>query len=128
MLKFFEIATVILLFILNIILDDYHLYFLIIYLCLITYTIYKIYLVVQVWKEKLRFSYLIIIILSYIISYFIICNPNPLYYMLTFYLPFQNFFRMTFLVIFISYQVEKLSNRDMEKYLFKFINDHENIK
>ena len=127
MFKFFETSILALLFILNILLDDFHLYFLIIYLCLITYTIYKIYLIIRVWNEKLRFSQIMIILFSYVISYFVICDPNPLYYLLTFYLPFQNFFRMVFLVIFISYQVEKLSNRDMEKYLFKFINNSEDI-
>ena len=127
MFKFFEISILALLFILNILLDDYHLYFLIIYLCLITYTIYKIYLIIRIWNEKLRFSRILIILLSYMISYFVICDPNPLYYMLTFYLPFQNFFRMVFLIIFISYQVEKLSNRDVEKFLFKFISNSEDI-
>ena len=127
MFKFFEIATILFLFILYIIIDNYHLYFLIIYLCLIIYTTYKIYLIISIWKEKLRFSSIIKIILSYIFSYFIICDPNPIYYILTFYLPFQNFFRMIFLVIFITYQVEKLSSRDTEKYLFKFINNSEEI-
>ena len=127
MFKFFEIATILFLFILYIIIDNYHLYFLIIYLCLIIYTSYKIYLIISIWKEKLRFSSIIKIILSYIFSYFIICDPNPIYYIFTFYLPFQNFFRMIFLVIFITYQVEKLSSRDTEKYLFKFINNSEEI-
>lgn len=30
---------------------------------------------------------------------------------------------MVFLIVFINYQVEKLSTRDIEKYLFKFLND-----
>ena len=127
MLKFYEIAIIVLLFILNIIIDDYHTYYLIIFLCLITYTCYKIYLMASVWKEKLRFSSAVKLIICYIISYYIICDPNPFYYTLTFYLPFQNFFRMIFLVIIISYQVEKLSQGDMEKYLFKFVNNSEEI-
>ena len=127
MLKFFEISILLLLFIFYMIVEDYHLYYLIVYLCLITYTAYKIYLIIVIWKEKIRFSSIIALIFLYIISYYIICDPNPLYYMFTFYLPFQNFFRMVCLVILISYQVEKLSTRDMEKYLFKFINNSEEI-
>ena len=127
MLKFFEISILLLLFIFYMIVEDYHLYYLIVYLCLITYTAYKIYLIVVIWKEKIRFSSIIALIFLYIISYYIICDPNPLYYMFTFYLPFQNFFRMVCLVILISYQVEKLSSGDMEKYLFKFINNSEEI-
>ena len=127
MLNFFEITTIVFLFILYIIIDNYNLYFLIIYLGLIAYTSYKIYIKISIWKENLRFSSSIKIILSYIISYFIICSPNPIYYLFTFYLPFQNFFRIIFLVIIITSQVEKLSSRDMEKDLFKFINNSEKI-
>ena len=123
----FEIILIIFLFILYIIIDDYHLYFSIIYLCLIEYTLYKISIKVSIWKEKLRFSSIIKIILSYIISYFIICDPNPIYYILTIYLPFQNYFRMIFVIIIITSQVEKLSTRDMEKYLFRFISNREEI-
>ena len=127
MFKFLEKSILLLLFIFNIIIDDYHLYYLIIYLCLITYTLYRIYLIISIWKEKLRFSSIIKLIFLYVISYYVICDPNPFYYMLTFYLPFQHFFRMVFLVILISYQVEKLSSRDMENYLFKFVNNSEEI-
>ena len=126
MIKFFEISILSLLFILNFLLD-FRLYYLIIYLCLITYTIYKIYLIVRIWNEKLRFSSIAKLLLSYAISYFFICDPNPFYYMFTFYLPFQNFFKMAFLIAFISYRVEKLSTRDMEKYLISFLNNSETI-
>ena len=127
MVTFFEITTIIFLFILYIIIDNYHLYFLIIYLSLIAYTSYKIYIKISILKEKLRFSSIIKIIFSYIISYFIIYAPNPIYYLFTFYLPFQNFFRIIFMVIIITSQVEQLSSGDTEKYLFKFINNSEKI-
>ena len=96
MLNFFEITTLIFLFILYILIDNYHLYFLIVYLGLIAYTSYKIYIKVAIWKENLRFSSIIKIILCYIISYFIIYEPNPIYCLLTLYLPFQNFIRINF--------------------------------
>ena len=127
MFSFFEIAILIMLFILNIIIEDYHLYYLIIYLCVITYTAYKIYLIVRIFHQKIRFSSIVKLLISYIFSYYVICDPNPIYYLLTLYLPFQNFFRMVFLVILISYQVEKLSTRDMDQYLFKFVNTNEDM-
>ena len=50
-----------------------------------------------------KFLAFIQIIIYYLISYYLIKDPNPFYYLLTFFLPFPNLFRGIFIVIFISY-------------------------
>lgn len=127
MIKFIEIILLIILFILNLLIEDLLIYYLIVYLCLLAYTIYKIYLVIRVWDEKLHIKDILKLILAYIFSYFLICDPNPFYYFLTFYLPFQNFFRMIFVIIIVTYYINKLSSRNMEEYLFNFISNRDNL-
>ena len=54
-------------------------------------------------------------IISFIFSYFIIYDPNPFYYLFTFYLPFTNFFKAMFICIFHSYILTKLDNMNTDK-------------
>jgi len=48
-----------------------------------------------------------IYILSYVTSYYLIKDPNPFYYLFTFYLPLPNFFRAIFIIMLISYIFNK---------------------
>ena len=54
-------------------------------------------------KYSIKLKSLILYALIYFISYFFIKDPNPFYYLLTFYLPMPNFFRAIFIIMFVSY-------------------------
>jgi len=80
-----------------------HNFFRIIYTCLLMINMY--YLGKNRFNIKLK--QWIIYILSYVSSYYLIKDPNPFYYLLTFYLPLPNFFRAVFIIIFISFIFNK---------------------
>ena len=84
-------------------------------------------------KFNIKFKSFIQYIFIYLISYFLIKDPNPFYYLITFYLPMPNFFRAIFIIIFITYfnnciinsnnnniKLEYKENNDKNK------NEHEN--
>ena len=79
--------------------NNRHNFFRIIYTCLLMINMY--YLAKNRFNIKL--NQWIIYIISYITSYYLIKDPNPFYYLFTFYLPLPNFFRGIFIIIFISY-------------------------
>ena len=83
--------------------NNRHNFFRIIYTCLLMINIY--YLAKNRFNIKL--NQWIIYIISYITSYYLIKDPNPFYYLFTFYLPLPNFFRGIFIIIFISYIFNK---------------------
>ena len=66
-----------------------------------------------------NFTYIksiLIWIVHFLFSYFVICDPNPLYYLFTFYLPFYNFFRVIFICLFHSYMMAKFDeNRNCKE-------------
>ena len=83
--------------------NNRHNFFRIIYTCLLMINMY--YLAKNRFNIKL--NQWIIYIISYITSYYLIKDPNPFYYLFTFYLPLPNFFRGIFIIIFISYIFNK---------------------
>ena len=80
-----------------------HNFFRIIYTCLLMINMY--YLAKNRFNIKLK--QWIIYILAYVTSYYLIKDPNPFYYLFTFYLPLPNFFRAVFIIMFISYIFNK---------------------
>ena len=82
---------------------DRHLFFRIIYSCLLISNMYYL------WKNKfnIKLKQWIILIFSYIFGHYLIEDPNPFYYLLTFYLPLPNFFRAVFIIILNSYIFNK---------------------
>ena len=54
-------------------------------------------------KFRIKLKYIILIIFIHLFCYFFIKDPNPFYYLLTFYLPMPNFFRAIFIIMFVSY-------------------------
>ena len=82
---------------------DRHLFFRIIYSCLLISNMYYL------WKNKfnIKLKQWIILIFSYIFAHYLIEDPNPFYYLLTFYLPLPNFFRAVFIIILNSYIFNK---------------------
>ena len=76
-----------------------HAFFKCIYTGLFISNIYKLF----TNKFKIKITSFFFYILTYVISYFLIMDPNPFYYLITFYLPLPNFFRAIFIIIFITY-------------------------
>ena len=110
MFKTIEILILSALFISYFIITDTQLYFSFIYLFILIYNIYLLYKSIRInCDEFILFliKFFFMSILLYIISYCIIYTINPLYYLFTFYLPFQNFFRGIFIIIFHTYYLNK---------------------
>ena len=100
----FNIIIIFFLFIGNIYIDSNH-YFLIIYLLLLIYHNYIFYLFL-IHKPKNKFKIIIFILLSILLfglTYFIICDPNPLFYLFSYYIFFPGFFKAMLIVFFHTY-------------------------
>ena len=76
-----------------------HTFFKIIYTGLLLSNLYSIFKRKVKFNLKSLFQYFLI----YFISYFLIKDPNPFYYLVTFYLPMANLFRAIFIIIFVTY-------------------------
>ena len=131
MVNKYEIVILIFLFLLSIIINDIDNYFILIYLIIILYYGYKLYRYIRIESiNKINFTFYSIVeaIIHFFLSYFLICDPNPFYYLFTFYLPFQNFFKATFLFIFHSYALNRLTKieNSKENQLIK-VSDNEQI-
>ena len=103
-------------------------FFIFIYIGLILSTIFKLIYIILFYKIKFgkRLLTFLEYCFIYIISYFLIKDPNPFYYLFTFYLPLPNFFRGIFLVIFITYSFNnRINNIEMNDNKINK-NDNEN--
>ena len=80
-------------------------FFLFVYSILIMSNISKLFKILLFEKFQLKnklYTFLKYIFV-YILSYFLIKDPNPFYNLLTFYLPFPNLFKGIFIIIFVSF-------------------------
>ena len=80
-------------------------FFLSVYSILIMSNISKLFKILLFEKLQLKnklYTFLKYIFV-YILSYFLIKDPNPFYNLLTFYLPFPNLFKGIFIIIFVSF-------------------------
>ena len=116
MIKFLDIIILFILIIIYFIFEDYHIYYIIIYICLLLFTIYKIFFMYKFTDKKLTIKHIFILVLIYPSIYFLICDPNPFYYLLTFYLPFQNFFRGIFTIMIITYIISRILPGGFSQY------------
>ncbi len=100
----FNILILLFLFIGNILINT-NLYFLLIYLFLFLYHNYIIYLfLINKLKQKLRLiKFIILSIILYSLTYFIICDPNPIFCFISYYIYFSNFFKGILIIFFHSY-------------------------
>ena len=84
-------------------------FFLFMYSILIISNISKLFQLI--FSPKLQIKKRIIIFLKYafcyLLSYFLIKDPNPFYNLFTFYLPFPDLFKGIFIIIFISFFLNK---------------------
>ena len=95
-------------------LTNRHTFFKIIYSGLLLYNSYIIFKN----RANIKLKSIILCTFLYFISYFLIMDPNPFYYLVTFYLPMPNFFRGIFIIIFITYFVNN--------HIFKENDDNKN--
>lgn len=70
-----------------------------------------------------KFTSVIKYILSFLISHVFIKEPNPIYHLLTFYLPIPYFFRSIFIIIFITYilNIKIIKSPEKKYFLSDFI-------
>ena len=92
-------------------------FFLFVYSILIMSNISKLFKILLFEKLQLKnklYTFLKYIFV-YILSYFLIKDPNPFYNLLTFYLPFPNLFKGIFIIIFVSFFLDnKVFNIQLE--------------
>ena len=110
----YDLILLVVLFIGNIIIGNSNNYFILIYSILFIYNIYIIYLVIKNYSKNIIKIILISLIL-YPITYFFICDPNPIFSLLTYYIFFPNFFKAIIIVLihtfFLSnYPIKKKNN------------------
>ena len=100
----FQILVFLFLFIGNILINT-HYYFLLIYLFLFLYHNYIFYLfLINKYKQPFKvFKFVILSIFLYAFTYFIICDPNPLFVFFFYYLFFPNFFKAILIILFHTY-------------------------
>jgi len=115
----YNIFLLLILFIGNILIKNYYFYFSLIYIILAFYHIY-IYVFINKNNKVYTFvkSYIFIIILSYIISYFIICDSNPFFFIVFYYSFFPNFIKAVLIITihtyFTSIYINNLFNYNSE--------------
>ena len=114
-----EIIILTALFITQFIISNTQLYFTTIYLFILIYNAFILYKFIRINCDVFNMDlikYFFMSIILYIISYSIIYTINPLYYLFTFYLPFQNFFKGIFIIIFHTYYLNKYTLHKKEGY------------
>ena len=105
-----NISILIILFIGNIIISDYNNYFILIYLCLCLYNIYTFFYAI---KNKTKshicktFFFFFISILLYPLTYLIICDPNPFFCFIVYYIFYPNFLKAILIVLIHTYFIHK---------------------
>jgi hypothetical protein len=99
------------LFIGNALINTNH-YFLLIYLILFLYHSYIFYLILKnEWEQKFNIiKFTIFSIFLYAFTYFIICDPNPLLFIFSYYIFFPNFFKAILIIFFHTYFLSKYLN------------------
>ena len=97
----FNILLLLFLFIGNILINTNY-YFLLIYFFLFLYHNYIFYLILTNKNKKICkiFRYVLLSLLIYFSTYFIICDPNPIFCFFSYYIFFPNFFK-AILIIFV---------------------------
>ena len=118
-----NISILSILFIGNICIKDYNKYFFLIYVCLFLYNTYISYFLIKGhWnKHKIRIIFFLIIsIILYPLTYFIICDPNPFFCVVVYYIFYPNFVKAILIVLihtFFIYRLSTFSKKDIKKIL-----------
>ena len=102
---FNNILLLIILFFGNKYINEQNYYFLLIYAFISLYYFY-IYIILFKNKENLNYDLKIFLCISlflYLFTYFIICDPNPIFSLLSFYSFYPNFIKAIFIIVIHSY-------------------------
>ena len=105
----FDIFLTSFLLLLYIIITNIYIYFIIIYSIIALYYVFKLFRYIKFESHKIMniIKSIIIFIFHFLFSYFLIYDHNPFYYLFTFYLPFEFFFKALFIFMFHSYMMAK---------------------
>ena len=109
----------------NAFINNYNYYFVLIYIFLFTYHIYITYYFFKVnWKIKNKIiRFIIISTILYPLTYFIICDPNPIFSLFTYYIFFPNFFKAIIIILIHTYFLSKFTKKNN----YKIYKDFENF-
>ena len=129
----FDVLILFILFILNFIIDDYSYYFLIIYICIIIYNIYLLFLIFLNYRQDKKiskiFNFIFLSIILNFFTYYAICDSNPIFFFLTYYIFFPNFFKAILIVLIHTYflsQYQKKVNFDFLNFLSNNLGNYSN--
>ena len=115
MKSFNNIVLLTFLFFGNIFINDHNYYFLLIYICLFLYHIYICFLInnrrIQYFNIK---NFLLISVLLCLCTYYIICDPNPFFCLISFYTFFPNFIKAIFIVVIHTYFISFYLNNSKQ--------------
>ena len=114
-----NIIILVILFLANIIIKNYNYFFLLIYSFLLFHNIYIIYLVTKygLLNKKRNLFLVFISLFSYLFSYFMICDTNPIISIITYYIFFPNFFKAIIIIIFHTFFLSKFYIIQNYKYI-----------
>ena len=111
------------LFIINIIIKEKYIYFILIYSSLFLYNIYALYIIIKAFwgkKNNFIFKFIFLSLLLYIFTYFLIYDPNPLFYLFTYYLFFPDFFKAVVIIVIHTYYISKLTGEEAQNEKIKY--------
>ena len=106
----------------NVIINNYNHYFILIYLFLLSYNIYILYLIfTKFWKEKIKIIIFIFkSVILYILTYFLICDPNPLIFLFTYYIFYPNFCKAIIIIIIHTFFLSNYYPKKLDNYIINF--------
>ena len=101
-------------------------YFLLIYTSLLLYNLIIIYSVIKygLMNRKKILWFLFVSLFSYFFSYYMICDPNPIICIFTYYIFFPDFYKAIIIILFHTYFFIRYSN--LKEY--NYINNLDNTK
>ena len=127
---FNNILLLIILFFGNILINDYNHFFLLIYICLILYHLYVcIFLIKNQGIKSFDFPYFLLTSLFlFLFTYFIICDPNPFFCLITFYSFYPNFIKSILIIVTHSYFLYYYINNNKNNCINLVINEESKFK
>lgn len=135
---FNNIILLIILFFGNIFINEHKYFFLLIYICLLLYHLYISLILIK--QNEIQYfdikNFLFISVLLYLFTYFIICDPNPFFCFISFYIFYPDFLKAIMIIVihtnFLSYYINNkrhsIKLKLAEESPFKFKQNNANNK
>ena len=115
---FNNIFLLLILFFGNIFINDNKYFFLLIYTCL---SLYHLYIGFTYKSQGIRnfdlVKFIIISLFLYLFTYYIICDPNPFFCLITYYTFFPNFIKSIFIIVIHSYFLSYYINNNKSLFI-----------